>query len=282
MTPGLLQFATSDLLERPEVRKGIYIALIWILVGLLTKLNRSFFDRIDRRLSRYNVPERRLAKLDFLTDIFLVLLGVFVTLHILGVSQALWGAVAITGIAGVIVALAAQRLGENILAGIVILLERPFIVGDTIEVDGQTGKAEKVTLHSTTLETPDGLRAVVPNSRVANSSLTNYTANPYRRVVARVDVVEAVDLDRVRATIREAVASDAHLVEERPIRVFATDSLDEGVRFEARYWVTRAHYMDHCLPSSMERILDALNESGLATAMPAQRVYVQDAEGSSS
>ncbi len=263
-------------LADPTVRKGVWIGLIWLATLILTRLNGRFFDRVDARLSNYNVPERRLAKLDFLLDVLLLLLAVFVTLHILGVSQALWGAVAVTGIAGAMVALAAQRLGQNILAGLVILFERPFILGDIVEVGGRAGEVEKVTLHSTTLETPDGPKAIIPNSEMVNATIVNTTATPERRVVVTIDVTETLDLNRVREVLGRAVEGERHLVPDRPMHIFAKESLDEGVRFEVRYWVSREHYGDHCLPSAMARVLDALNEADLGTAMPAQKVYVDE------
>ncbi len=263
-----------DPLADPRVRKAVWITIVWLVTLGLTRLNGRFFDRVDARLSNYNVPERRLAKLDFLMDVLLLLLAVFITLHLLGVSQALWGAVAVTGIAGAMIALAAQRLGQNILAGLVILFERPFILGDVVEVGGRTGSVQKVTLHSTTLETPDGPKAIIPNSEMVNATIVNKTATAERRVVLTIDVTESVDLDRVRRVLGRAVESERHLVADRPVHVFAKESLDEGVRFEVRYWVRREHYTEHCLPSAMARMLDALNEAELGTAVPAQKVYV--------
>ncbi len=260
----------------PRVRKGAIIAVTWAVVLLLTHVNGRFFDRVDRRLTAYGVPARRLNKLDFLVDIFLVLLAALVTLFVLGVGEALWGAVAITGIAGAIVALAAQQVGQNLLAGMLILLERPFIVGDTIDVSGDMGEVQRVTLMSTKLVTPEGLSKLVPNSRILGATVTNYSVHPARRLTVTIDVAEAVEMDRVRGILQDAVEGERHLVPDKPVRVFATESLDEGVRFEVRYWVEREHYAEHCLPSATERFLDALNAQGVATAMPAQHVHVSD------
>lgn len=273
---GLAQAVDPSLWRDPRVHKALLIAGTWLVAFLLSYLNGRFFDRLDRSLTTYGIPERRLSKLDFLTDVFIMLIAAFVTLAILGVGQALWGAVAVTSVVGIMVGLAAQRVAQNLLAGIVILFERPFIVGDTVEVDGRIGEVSKVSLHTTSLVTPDGLKLMLPNQRVLDSSVTNYSARPDRRVTVQIDVEETRELDRVRAILREAVEGERHLVEERPIRIYATESLDEGVRFQVRYWVQREHYAEHCLPSATERILDALNEADLPTAMPAQKVRLQE------
>lgn len=266
---------TSD----PQVRTGIWIAVTWTVTLLLTHLNGRFFDVVDRRLTEYGIPDRRLSKLDFLVDLFLVVMASLVTLLVLGVGEALWGAVAVTSIAGVILALAAQQIGQNLLAGILILLERPFVTGDTIEVGGDMGEVKRVSLVSTVLLTPEGLRKLVPNSAILGATVTNYSVNPYRRLTIDIDVSETVDLDHVRAVLREAVEGERHLAPDHPVRIFAAASLDEGVRFQVRYWVQREHYAEHCLPSGTERLLDALNEAGIETAMPARHVHVSERGG---
>lgn len=263
--------------SRPGVRKAAWVTLCWATAGALMALSDAFFDRVDDRLTRFGVPARRLSRVDFLVDAFLVLVAALVTLGVLGVGQALWGALAVTSVAGVVVALAAQRVGQNLLAGLVILFERPFVVGDTVDVGDETGEVRRVSLHSTTLVTPEGLQVLVPNQRILDANVTNYSAREDRRIRVSIDLAEAADLDRVRGVLEEAVRTERHLVGDRPIRVYARESLDEGVRFEVRYWVEREHYAEHCLPSALERLLDAVNDADLETARPAQKVYVEDA-----
>lgn len=256
--------------------KAGLVGLTWLSVFVLSRLTTRFFDLVDRRLTLYNVPERRLAKLDFLVDLFLILVGAFVTLFILGVGQAIWGAVALTSIAGVIVALAAQQLGQNLLAGIMILFERPFVVGDAVEMDERVGRVTKVTLHSTTLLTPDGLQVLVPNSRVLNAPITNFTAQPERRITITIDVLEGKDLAGVEAALCKGVETEEHLRGPARTQVFLKESLDEGNRWEVRYWVDRAEFGDHCLPSAMGRLVRALDDAGLETAMPARHLFVEN------
>lgn len=262
LAPGVLQ-------------KVALIGLTWLVVFILTRISTRFFDLVDRRLTTYGVPERRLAKLDFLFDLFVVLIAVFVSLFILGIDQAIWGAVAVTSVAGIIIGLAAQQLGQNLLAGIMILFERPFVVGDVVDLDGRVGRIVKVTLHSTSLVTADGLQVLVPNSRVLGAPITNYSANPERRISVTVDVLESVALERVEAALRSAVDRESHLRLPERTQVFVTESLDEGTRWELRYWVDRMHFADHCRPSAMSRILTALDEAGLETAMPARVIHVR-------
>lgn len=262
--------------DQARVRTITWLFVTWIGALAAISLTNRFFDRVDRQLTRFGIPERRLSRLDFVVDAFIVAMAGFLTLAILGLGKALWGAVALTSVTGVVLALAAQRVGQNLLAGLVILFERPFVVGDTVEVSGDRGQVRQVSLYSTTLVTPEGLRQSVPNHRVLDETITNFSARDERRISVDVDLIEAEDLDRVREVLREAVESEAHRIEERPIRVFAKESLSEGVRFEVRYWVQREHYADHCLPSALERLLDAVNEADLPTAQPAQKVYVHE------
>lgn len=260
----------------PLLRKAVWIGVLWVITVALVRLNGRFFDTLDRRLTDYAIPERRLGKLDLIADVFLILLAGLLTLRLLGVGEALWGALALTSVAGVIVALAAQRLGENLLAGMVILFERPFVVGDTVEIDGRRGTIETVTLYATTMTTPSGLQVTLSNQNVLDGAITNYSVRPDRRLELTIDVQVPNDrIDDALYAVREAVQGEEHLVEDREVVVFASESIDEGVRLEARYWVDSDHYGSHCLPTAMTRVLEGLEGEGLQTAMPTQKVYVE-------
>lgn len=275
MTWSSLGAVLDPWITDPLLRRAVWIGVLWLMTLGLVRLNGRFFDSLDRRLTDYAVPERRLAKLDLFTDVFLVVIAALLTLRLLGVAEALWGAVALTSVAGVVVALAAQRLGENLLAGMVILFERPFVVGDTVELDGRTGSIEKVTLYATTMTTPSGLQVVLPNQKVLDGAITNYSVRPERRLELTIDVQVPNDrIDDALYAVRETVRGEEHLVEDREVVVFARESIDEGVRLEARYWVDSDHYGSHCLPSAMTRVLEGLEAEGLDTAMPTQKVYV--------
>lgn len=254
-----------------------WIAVTWALALVAMHLSDRLFDRVDAKLTRYNVPERRLSKLDTLADALIVAVAVLVTLSLLGIGEALWGAIALTSVAGVVVGLAAQRFGENLIAGAVILFERPFQVGDTIEVDERIGTVEAVTLHSTTLRDPDGLRITLPNQEVLDGAVTNLSACRKRRISVDVEVEAGPErLDEARYAVRQAAEGDEHLVEGEPVQVFVSASLDDGVQLTARYWVEPDAYADHCLPTALSRVLDGLHEAGFATAMPTQRVHIRE------
>lgn len=271
-------FGAEAWLTEGRLWTGAWILGTWAIAVVLLYLSDRTFNRIDDRLTRFNVPERRLSKLDTLADALILVLAILVTLYLLGVGQALWGAIALTSISGVVVGLAAQRFGENLIAGAVLLFERPFQPGDTIRVGDHEGTVRAVTLHSTTMQTLDGLTLTMPNQRVIDSAITNLSACRQRRVTVDVDVdVGTEQLDAARYSIRQAVEGDEHLVEDRETVVFAAESLDEGIRFTARYWVEADSYGSHCKPTALRRVLDRLHEEGFETSMPTQRVYTSPA-----
>lgn len=262
------------LLDNLWVRRAAAVVVIWILVLIITRVSEHFFDRIDRRLTEFGEPARRLSNLDSLFDIFVVAIGVLVSLYALGLGPALWGALALTGVVGIIVGLAAQRVGQNLLAGLVILFERPFAVGDVVETGPHTGRVTKVTLMSTSLATADGPVVYVPNNLMVDQPVRNISAAATRRVQVTIDVLESRDLDAVRLVLQRAPLGDPHLDRSRPVEVFATESLDDGIRWTVRYHVDRAEFPLHCEPAAMGLVLEALNEAGLKTALPTQRVHI--------
>jgi small-conductance mechanosensitive channel len=141
-------------------------------------------------------------------------------------------------------------------------------------VDDRTGTVEAVSLHSTTLRTPDGLTLTMPDQAVLEGAAVNLSVTGKRRLTVPVDVGPE-HLDDARYVIRQASEADDHLVDEPEPVAFVDASLDDGVRFVARCWVEADHCGDHCRPTALRRILDHRHAEGIATAT-AQTVPVRD------
>lgn len=256
------------------VRRLAFLVLIWLGVWAAVRITTRLFDAIDRRMTEFGEPERRLGKIDFLVNTLLVILGIFLSLGALGLGGALWGALALTSIIGVVVGMAAQRIGQNLLAGIVILFERPFRVGDLVQSGDVMGHVTKVTLFATTVATQTGPLVMLPNNLMIDAPLKNLSSAEARRHRVFIDVVEPANFDRVAAALAKAVEREEHLVPGRPIVIAPYESLDDGVRWSIQYWVQRDPFILHCEPSAMRHILEELNAHKLATAIPTQRIHV--------
>ena len=135
--------------------------------------------------------------------------------------------IAVMGAAGLAVGLALQGSLSNFAAGVLIVIFRPYRVGDFVEAAGIAGSVEQVQILTTILKTPDNKQIIVPNSQIMSSIITNYSANDTRRVDLTIGVSYDDDLDKVRKTIQELVNADDRILKDPEVhdRCFRTRGL---------------------------------------------------------
>ena len=150
--------------------------------------------------------------------------------------------IAIMGAAGLAIGLALQGSLSNFAAGVLIVMFRPYKVGDWIEAAGVAGSVVQVQILTTVLKTGDNKQIVVPNSKVMGSIITNYSANETRRVDLTVGVSYDDDLDKVRSTLQELVAADERILKDPACQIAVSELADSSVNFVLRPWVKTADY----------------------------------------
>ncbi len=187
--------------------------------------------------------------------------------------------IAIMGAAGLAVGLALQGSLSNFAAGVLIVLFRPYRVGDFVEAAGVSGAVVQVQILTTVLKTPDNKQVIVPNSEIMSSIITNYSANDTRRVDLTVGVSYDDDLDKVRETLNEIIAAEERVLSE-PECVIAVSALgDSSVNFVVRPWVKTSDYwpVHFDLTETIKKRFDA---EGLSFPYPQQDVHVHQANAS--
>jgi small conductance mechanosensitive channel len=150
--------------------------------------------------------------------------------------------IAVLGAAGLAIALAFQGTLSNFAAGIMILLFRPFRVGDVVEIGGDTGAVDEVSLFSTRLNTADNVRIIVPNSKVWGERIKNFTANPTRRIDLVVGVSYDDDVAAVRELLLGIITSEERVLKDPEPVVEVLELADSSVNFAVRPWCTREDY----------------------------------------
>lgn len=167
-------------------------------------------------------------------------LVVIVVLGLFGIPTASF--VAVLGAAGLAVGLALQGTLSNFAAGVMLLLFRPFKAGDFVGAAGVEGKVVEIGIFSTTLNTPDNIRLILPNSEVFGSVIKNYTGNDIRRIDLVVGVGYDDDLGRARAALQSAVDETQGILAE-PEPVIQVHALgDSSVNFVVRPWCATPDY----------------------------------------
>lgn len=169
--------------------------------------------------------------------IALVLIAVF---GLFGIPTASF--VAVLGAAGLAIGLALQGTLSNFAAGVMLLIFRPFRVGDVVETGGTVGKVAEIGIFSTALDTPDNVRVIVPNGQAFGSVIKNFTGNATRRVDLVIGVSYDDDLEVAQATIMETVRGwPGVLAEPEPV-VAVHELADSSVNFVVRPWCATPDY----------------------------------------
>jgi small conductance mechanosensitive channel len=158
----------------------------------------------------------------------------------LGVQTA--SLVALIGAAGLAVGLALQGSLANFAAGVLIVLFRPYRVGDFVEAAGVSGSVSQVQVLTTILKTPDNKEIIIPNAQIMSSIITNSNANKTRRVDLVVGVSYGDDLDKVRKNLEELVAADSRILQDPECQIAVSELGDSSVNFVVRPWVKSEEY----------------------------------------
>ncbi len=184
--------------------------------------------------------------------------------------------IAIFGAAGLAVGLALQGSLSNFAAGVLIVLFRPYRVGDFVEAAGISGTVEQVQILTTVLRTGDNKRVIVPNGQIMDSIITNYSANDTRRVDLVIGVSYDDDIDKVRNTIRAVVDADERILKEPETTIAVLQLADSSVNFAVRPWVRTADYWP-VLFGLTEAIKKRFDAEGISIPFPQQDVHLYQA-----
>jgi len=182
--------------------------------------------------------------------------------------------IAVLGAAGLAVGLALQGSLGNFASGVLLLVFKPFRVGDFVEIGGVKGTVQAIQIFNTVLNSPDNVRIIVPNGAVTGGSISNYTINGTRRVDLTVSVSYEDDLKKARRVIESVLAAEPRILAE-PAPVVAVNEMgDSSMDFVVRPWVKTADYWA-VYWNLTENLKVALDEHGLTIPFPQQEIYIK-------
>ena len=234
--------------------------LIRLVVGGLRKVMQK--QDVDKTLETFICN---------LVSMALLVVVVIAAIGALGVETTSF--IAIFGAAGLAVGLALQGSLSNFASGVLIVLFRPYRVGDWVEAAGISGSVEQVQILTTILKTGDNKQIIVPNSQIMDSIITNYSANDTRRVDMVVGVSYSDDLDKVRSTLQDLVAADDRILKEPAVTIAVSELADSSVNFVVRPWVNTADYWGVKFDLT-EAIKKRFDKEDIAFPFPQQDVHL--------
>ncbi|MEZ6092379.1 MAG: mechanosensitive ion channel [Pirellulaceae bacterium] len=266
---GLIVIAMTYLPKAILVILGVIVA--YFVAKFIARLaGTPVRRRVDETLGRF------VSKLVFYGIMVCVLLGVAGSVGINVTSFA-----AVLGAAGFAIGLAFQGTLGNFASGILLLVFRPFKVGDVISAGGITAKVNEIDLFTTTFDTFDNRRIIVPNSQIAGGTIENITYHTERRVDVTVGTEYSAGIDETRATLAQAAESlNEYLLtgEGRGYQVVLGDLGDSSIGWTVRFWTKSANYLT--VKESLTRaIKNGLDEAGIGIPFPQLDINISGADG---
>jgi len=252
----------------PAVKALVLIVLAWLIAAWVRRLTRNAMERarLEPTIARFTA---NLARWGVLALAFVAALGIF------GVQTASFAVV--IGSLGLAIGLAMQGTLGNAAAGFMLLIFRPFKVGDFVSAAGISGTVVEVELFSTTFDTPDKRRLIVPNGTIFGATIENVSHHPIRRVDVAVGVEYSADIARTRQVLLEAAQSvEEGLADPAPAIVLG-ELADSSVNWTVRLWVNSADFWP-VKDKLTERVKNALDAAGLGIPFPQMEVHLRKSE----
>ncbi len=253
----------------PRVVGAIAILILGRLVA------RGLRSLIRKALRKQKVDETLVSFTSSVSYAALMAFIIIAALSQLGIQTASF--VAVLGATGLAVGLALQGSLANFAAGVLMMLFKPFKVGDFIEGGGTSGVVEDISIFTTKLRTPDNKKVIIPNGKLTSDNVTNFTAADMRRVDIVAGVDHSEDLDRVKSVIADEMNRDDRILRDPPPMLGVVEIADSSVNIAVRPWVKTEDYWDVFF-SLQERIKKRFDAEGIIIPYPQMDVHLKGKE----
>lgn len=263
----------SQLDFEPETVKATAKAGIWSVLFYLIWYNLGYL--MEKMLQNYGLNASIEQLLHNLLSMLIIILWIASVMAQFGFD--IVSVVAGLGIAGIAVGFAAQSTLANFIAGITILIEQSFQVGDWVNINGQEGKVVQIALRTTQILTRDNITVIFPNSTVASAEVVNLTSKSLIRFDIEVRIALEAEIEQARDAILRVLEYTKEIV-HRPAPTATVDKIgDFGVHFIVRFWVNPPHVarMPVIKEIMREQIKQALDNEGILTPYPHMQLVLQ-------
>lgn len=269
LPPSLQTVLTEFILFLPDLITSIVVfALTLIVAGYLRSL-------VARALSARRSDKQIITLISNLTRWVVLIGGTITALELINFDVTAF--VAGLGVAGIAVGFALQDTLANFVAGILLLIQKPFKTGDRIETAGFFGQVEEVDLRATRLRTPDGKDVLIPNKDVLGTAITNWTLSPFLRIEVRVGVAYDSDLEKVEAISLKAVQTVPGLIQDPDgpfvwYDAFGNSAIDVRILF----WIdtTKVHH-NEAKDEAIKLVKSAFEANGIDIPFPIRTVHLR-------
>ena len=265
------QVLTNMLDEAGWIILKIVLAVVIFLVG--RQLIRWVIRIMDKAFVRHNIETSLRSFLRSLVKVLLTLMLILAVVQTLGVNTSSF--LALFASAGLAIGMALSGTLQNFAGGVVLLILRPYKVGDYIESQGQAGTVESIGLFQTCLKTPDNQTIYVPNNSIATSIIDNYSQSETRRVDWTLSISYGDDVDVARREILAMLAEDKRVLTSTAPVVFVSVLNSSSVDLSIRAWVANGDYWSLYFDMN-ERMYKELPQKGINFPFPQMDVNIKN------
>lgn len=262
------EFIEQIIILGTEAGKSILLAAIVAVIGYY--IVRFINNMVARILERRNVEPTVQSFLKSFVNITLLILLILTIVSTLGVNTT--SLAALLASAGLAVGMALSGNLQNLAGGIILLLFKPYKVGDYIEAQGVSGTVKAIQIFHTILTTPDNKELFIPNGALSSGNITNYSKNDLRRVDMVVSVEYGTDTEKVKQVTQELLRSDSRILKDPAPFVVVNELGDNGVFFSIRVWVNGSDYWNVFFDTN-ERIYNEFNKQGIGFPFPQIQIH---------
>ena len=253
------------MLYTPKLLLAILTLIIglWIIKFVAKVFNRSMTaGKVDESLKK------------FLLNLLSILLKTILLISVASmIGIATTSFVAILGAAGLAVGLALQGSLANFAGGVLILLFKPYKIGDVIEAQGFVGSVSEIQIFNTVLKTPDNKTIIIPNGSISNGNIINYSNEPQRRVDFVFSIGYNDDIATAKNVLYEIIEEDDRILKDPAPMVVVAELADSSVNINFRVWCKTTDYWTIYF-DMFEKVKLAFDKAGVSIPFPQQDVHI--------
>ena len=250
---------------------SLFIALFILVIG--RQVVKILIKVISSALERSNTEDTVRIFVTNLLNTLLMIVVFIAAINQLGIQTT--SIIAVLGAAGLAIGLALQGSLSNFAAGILIVIYRPYKVGDYIQADNHLGTVDDIQIFSTVLKTPDNKLVIVPNGSIMNGSIVNFSNQDKRRVDIIASCSYEDDIDKVKSVLADILSKDDRILSEPKPRIAVSELADSSVNFIVRPWVKNSDYID-VYYSLLEEIKKRFDQEGISIPYPQSDVHIHN------
>ncbi len=247
----------------------LLLAIVVLIIGLW--VIKRVVKMIDKIMTKRNVDPSLKPFLRSIAGALLKVMLIISVASMVGVEMTSF--IAVLGAAGLAVGLALQGSLANFAGGVLILLLKPFKVGDFIEGGGHSGTVREIQIFYTYLTTPSNQEVVIPNGDLSNDSITNYSFHDTRRMELVYGIGYEDDIDKAKEILMRLMHEDERILKEPEPMLFVDSLADSSVNIQIRCWANRPDYWD-IRWNFPEKVKKAFDEANISIPFPQRDVHL--------